>query len=260
MPKTQRHRKPRKPKCPRRVDPCDKTPFFKVSSETLLKIDEYLSTPLDRFHFAVVIQQSPMRNTLLDCQKPRYLFKTIRELKKKPPYKRAPTLRKAIKMTSDWLQKKGLCRECLSYSVPVHIDHARADRQPRCFTCIYLYYQCRKDRPRCYCGSDLILRKCTSDMSQRGRTYYLVLDCEKKMLCEKCPTADLVAHGFRHMFDVRERFMSKYDQDPEEFDPHLCIDHKQISFDHEYWSESVAKDAAAQWRKGVFPLHRERVV
>ena len=222
MPKTQVPIKP--------IDPYAKTPFFKVDPMVLSKIDGYLSTPLDRFHLASVIQQSPMRSGLMFHQKPRYLFKIIRERRKKQLYLHPPSLPKAIAMTSGWLKRKGCCLECLNFPVPVHIDYTRDDRHPRCFSCVYMHYQYRKDRPRCPCGSDLIVRKCTSDTNRTGRAYYLVLVCEAKAIYDEWK-ADYSIHALSKSIDMSN-----------------CIDHKQISHAREYWSTAVEKHSLNVWK------------
>ena len=112
---------------------------------------------------------------------------------------------------------------------------------------VYMYYQFRKNRPRCSCGSDLVLRKCTSDTNRTGRAYYLVLVCEVKAIYEEWK-ADYSIHTFSGISPYGAQFVSKHGQGSKLIDLSNCIDHKQISHAHEYWSQAVEKNSLNVWK------------
>jgi len=220
--------------------------LFKLGPTSLSNILEYLENPIDKFHFSAVTLQSPMMRRGFSKLMPRCIFKKIREIKKKPPYKHPPTLKKAVKMTSAWISRQGFCWDCLKFPKPVHVDITRDDNHPRCYDCLLTHYRYKNNAPRCPCGSYLELSRHSNRNVSSERTYYLILSCGKKNMWDNCKNPNESSYtNYLHASYVKEeykkRFVQTFGHSYTTFDPDTCIDSKQITDPQNYWSVALSQ-------------------
>ncbi len=223
----------------------------------LSAILEYVSNPLDKFHFSAAVQKTENGRNMFDEDKPRHLFKKVhkrwtRRYKagRKRTYAKPPTLRQACKMTSAWVKKKGICWECFEGPQAVHVDLFRDDRHPRCWYCLQKHYQYNEEKgfltsgPKakiCPCGSPLILERHTMEnRCKKGKLWFLVLDCRKREAWDQCTHSRDWQNPCVQIW--KRYFMRDYGHKAKRFDPSKCIPRTYISNSDQYWSPIVEKN------------------
>lgn len=248
------------------VDDIDEDPdIYMLSADILMFIMEYLTTVLDKFHFSVALQKSPAGRAMYFCNKPRELYKHIREKRRKTPYVRPPSLVRAASMTSSWIrdnktgkERLGFCWECFStYTRRTYIDITRPDKHPRCLVCIKKYYE----------PLLMLRRKCRSCKSPLSLTTKLVWPSEPSvgsprvisLRCTKWLKWRDIMKKIRendvNVIAVTILFMTAYKMSPDEFGLQQrdspCIMDLRISTEDGYWDRYID-----QWREKHDYAHR----